>query len=421
MELTPVSHDHRQAWREVTVDDLKASDEFALSTGPFGSSIGSRFFQEAGVPVIRGSNLSNDGQTCLIDDGLVFLSKEKAAEFRRSAVVTGDLVFTCWGTINQVGLISHKARYPQYIISNKQMKLTPDPSKADSLFLFYLFSGAAFQKQISIHSIGTSVPGFNLGRLRAIRFSVPNLPEQRAIAGALSDVDALLSALDSLLAKKRNLKQAAMQQLLTGQTRLPGFSGEWEVKRLRDVADVLKGRGLSRSALSASGKNPCILYGELFTTYGLAITSVVSQTDSDEGVPSKLGDVLMPSSTTTTGIDLATATALMMNGVLLGGDINIIRRNSGRLDPAFLASYLTETKRRAIAELAQGITIHHLYGRDLMALSLVIPSVAEQTAIATVLSDMDAEIDLLEARRAKTRDLKQAMMQELLTGRARLV
>src|SRR5206468_363726 len=121
-----------------------------------------RFFQSTGVPLIRGSNLAADGRTHLVDDGFVFVSEAKAAEMRRSIVREGDLIFTCWGTVNQVGLISDRAAYPRYLISNKQMKLTPDPGKANSSFLFYLFSGAELQRQITNQSIGSSVPGFNL-------------------------------------------------------------------------------------------------------------------------------------------------------------------------------------------------------------------------------------------------------------------
>jgi type I restriction enzyme, S subunit len=142
-----------EGWREFTVEDLKAPTENALATGPFGSNISSRYFQEYGVPVIRGSNLSEDAGTRLNNNGLVFVSEEKAAEFKRSIVRKGDLVFTCWGTINQVGLIDNRAKYSEYIISNKQMKFTPDSTKADSLFLYYLFSGPQMQEVIKNQGI----------------------------------------------------------------------------------------------------------------------------------------------------------------------------------------------------------------------------------------------------------------------------
>ncbi len=212
-----------------------------------------------------------------------------------------------------------------------------------------------------------------------------------------------------------------MQQLLTGKTRLPGFSGKWETKRLSDMANIIKGNTLSKSLLSESGINPCILYGELFTTYGRVITKTVSFTNSPEGIKSLSGDVLLPGSTTTTGADLATASALLLDGVALGGDINIVRQKGVGYDPTFLACYLTYVARNEIAELAQGTTIHHLYGKDLKGLSLSLPHHTEQTAIASIISDMDAELTALEARREKTRAIKQGMMQELLTGKTRLI
>ena len=225
-----------KGWREVTVDDIKGMGQTALATGPFGSSIGSRFFVESGVPLIRGSNLNNDARTHLIEDDFVFLCQAKAAEFRRAEVCAGDLVFTCWGTINQVGLITKRAQYPAYIISNKQMKLTPDPKKTNSTFLFYLFSGPDVQRQIVDQTIGSSVPGFNLGRLRALRFCIPGLLEQEAIAAALSDADVLITSLERLALKKRDLKQATMQALLTGERRLPRYHDECVTQRIAEIA-----------------------------------------------------------------------------------------------------------------------------------------------------------------------------------------
>ena len=176
-------------WHEVAVAQIAAISPNALVTGPFGSSISSRFFQSHGVPVIRGSNLTDTVGERLRDDGLVFLSPEKAAEFSRSVARQGDLVFTCWGTIGQVGLIDRRARYAEYIISNKQMKLTPDSARFDSLFLYYLFSSPAVSEEIKNQSIGSSVPGFNLGQLKAVRLRLPSIDAQRAIAQILGALD----------------------------------------------------------------------------------------------------------------------------------------------------------------------------------------------------------------------------------------
>jgi type I restriction enzyme S subunit len=176
-------------WTNCTVDDIKADTPNAMSTGPFGSAISSQFFAETGVPVIRGSNLSQDVGVRLIDDGLVFLTEQKTQEFSRSIVRPGDLIFTCWGTIDQVGLIDERARFREYVISNKQMKLTPDRQKTDSLFLYYLFSSPVMRDTILNQGIGSSVPGFNLGQLKAIPLYLPPISEQRAIAHILGTLD----------------------------------------------------------------------------------------------------------------------------------------------------------------------------------------------------------------------------------------
>ncbi|MFO7564740.1 MAG: restriction endonuclease subunit S [Enhygromyxa sp.] len=176
-------------WRQVRVANIAASDKNAMATGPFGSAISSRHFVADGVPVIRGSNLSELVGQRLSHDNLVFISKEKAEQFRRSAAVHGDLVFTCWGTIGQVGLIDERAAYERYIVSNKQMKLTPDRERADSLFLYYAFSTPAIMQSIQGQAIGSSVPGFNLGQLKAVEIPLPPVEEQRRIAAVLGALD----------------------------------------------------------------------------------------------------------------------------------------------------------------------------------------------------------------------------------------
>lgn len=187
-------------WVQVTVEDIKADQSNALATGPFGSSISAKYFQSSGVPVIRGGNLSEDVGIRLDSRDLAFLTPEKAKEFRRSVARRGDLVFTCWGTVGQVGLLDERSPFPEYVISNKQMKLTPDPRKASSLFLYYLFSGPEMSSRIKSQAIGSSVPGFNLSQLRVLSLRLPPLPEQHAIT-------AVLDALDSKIDLNRRMNQ----------------------------------------------------------------------------------------------------------------------------------------------------------------------------------------------------------------------
>jgi type I restriction enzyme S subunit len=195
-------------WRPATIEELAGPQPAALATGPFGSSISAKFFVDDGVPVIRGSNLSANVGDRLIDDGLVFVTEAKAREFERSVAKRGDLVFTCWGTINQVGLVDARSRYQRYIVSNKQMKLTVDATRADSLFLYYVFSGPEKQAEILDNGIGSSVPGFNLGQLRKHVVLLPPLTEQKRIAEALCALDDRIALLRETNATLEAIAQA---------------------------------------------------------------------------------------------------------------------------------------------------------------------------------------------------------------------
>jgi len=117
----PDLHNDSGGWLETTVEGLAGETPNALATGPFGSAISSKHFQDHGVPVIRGSNLSERVGVRLNERKLAFLSEEKAQKFTRSIARRGDLVFTCWGTIGQVGLIDERATYGAYVVSNEQV------------------------------------------------------------------------------------------------------------------------------------------------------------------------------------------------------------------------------------------------------------------------------------------------------------
>lgn len=198
------------------------------------------------------------------------------------------------------------------------------------------------------------------------------------------------------------------------------FSQPWEEVKLGEIFNIKKGQGLSKEVLDDNGLNKCILYGELYTKYSEVIKDIESRTNQSGGILSQIGDILIPASTTTTGIDLANATALLKENVLLGGDINILRAKK-EVSSIFFAYLLTHAYKFDIAKLAQGITIVHLYGEFLKNMKVYIPSdISEQQAIADVLSTADDEIDLLNKKLILFKEQKKGLMQQLLTGNIRV-
>jgi type I restriction enzyme S subunit len=277
----------------------------------------------------------------------------------------------------------------------------------------------------------TSVPTLNRNNLATISIPVPPLPEQKAIAQTLSDVDALIAALDKLIAKKRNIKTGTMQQLLTGKTRLPGFDKKWVIKPLGNIADKsikwsftggpfgsnLKScdyteQGVQIIQLQNIGDGEFINNSQVFTSEIKADELLSCNIYPGDIILSKMGD---PVARACIIPDINPRYLMCSDGIRLC----VNKRES---DSYFIYSYINSPYFRLLAENASTGSTRKRIGLDsLKKIELSIPPLPEQQAIASILSDMDSEITALEKRRAKTQAIKQGMMQELLTGRTRLI
>ena len=269
----------------------------------------------------------------------------------------------------------------------------------------------------------TGVPQLTAPQISKYRLPIPPPPEQRAIATALSDVDGLLGGLDRLIAKKRDLKQAAMQQLLTGQTRLPGFHGEWEVKRLDDVAEVIDPHPSHRAPNEVSNGVPFLGIGDIDDNgniVGTKLRYVDRLVLIEHAARYNLNDQLIGLGRVAS-IGKVVCLKPLPEAYAISPTLGIIRGRAAKrnyLLYALRSKFITEQFTRIMS----GSTRSSVGMEVLRKLSVLLPpSPEEQTAIAEVLTDMDAELAVLEQRRDKTRALKQAMMQELLTGRTRLL
>ncbi|MCG6534873.1 MAG: restriction endonuclease subunit S [Syntrophales bacterium LBB04] len=394
----------------------KLGERTGFRTGPFGSALHKSDYTDDGIPVINPMHII-DGQIVPTRTMTVTQAAAKhLADFRLKA---DDIIMGRRGDMGRCAVVqNHQTGWlcgTGSIIIRCADSIAPD-------FLQRVLSSHRAVAAIEDTSVGSTMINLNQSTLSGLRIQCPALPEQRAIAAALSDVDALIDALDRLIAKKRDLKQAAMQQLLTGQTRLPGFSGEWEKCFLSDVATPSKGKGIRKDEIVLDGL-PCIRYGEIYTyhqDYIRTFNSFILPKIAKQSQRLQKGDLLFAGSGETAEEIGKCVAFLGDEEAYAGGDIVIFRpvgQNSMYLGYLMNHSSIVEQK----ARMGQGDAIVHINARSLGQLKFRLPLCVEQTAIAAVLSDMDAEIAALETRRDKTRALKQGMMQELLTGRTRLV
>ena len=266
-------------------------------------------------------------------------------------------------------------------------------------YVVYCFQSDHIKRQIHEH-LGATINQITNKSLNSFSIPLPPHPERRAIAEVLSDADGLLWALDALIAKKQAIKQAAMQQLLTGETRLPGFRGKWETRPFREVLERMHAKvfQIQTSEYQTTGRYPVIDQGK---------EAIVGYSDIDDRLfTCPDGGVIV------FGDHTCIAKFVDFDFVVGADGTQIIMAKSGQI-AQFFAYQLQHN-----GVEPTGYNRHFKFLRER---EFLVPRADEQAAVVGVLSDMDAEISALEARRAKTRQIKLGMMQQLLTGRIRLV
>jgi len=373
-------------------------------------------YYDQGVTFVTSKNII-EGRLDL--DNVNYISHEDAVSInQRSRVRRGDILMSMIGTIGNSVLVDFE---PDFCIKNVALI---KPRNLNARYLIQLLNSPMFQEYLGENLEGGIQKFVALGTLRKLAIPLPPLPEQRAIAEALSGVDALIAALERLIAKKRAIKQGAMQQLLTGQTRLPGFSGPWDVKQWGEVIVHC-----SSGAAPYRGR-PDFFKGQIkwITSSELNYDVIIDTKEhvSEEAVE-KTNLKIHP-----TGTFLMAITGLEAAGTRgacgIVGSPATTNQSCMAIYPTpellteYLYHYYVYRGNELALKYCQGTKQQSYTAKLVQILPIDLPpTTEEQRAIAAVLSDMEAEIAVLEARREKTRALKQGMMQELLTGRIRLM
>lgn len=379
---------------------------------PLGASLTD---SDTGHPYIRVSDMT-EGTVRTSD--IRFVPANVAPLISRYRVFASDLFISVAGTLGLIG------RVPAEL---EGANLTENADRISDIacdrdFLFHVLASRIVQSVIEAERTVGAQPKLALVRLR--KFAVPIPPsseEQRSIAEVLDIAGCLVASLEQLVTKKRQIKQGAMQELLTGKKRLPGFTAEWKAVCLRELGRFLKGSGVTREQ-AQSGPLACVRYGEIYTDHDdviRAFKSRVSRAVAATATQLAKGDLLFAGSGETKE-EIGKCVAFVSDEeAYAGGDVVILR--PARSDSTFLG-YLMNSPAvvRQKASRGQGDAVVHISSSALGDVSLELPELAEQVAITSVLTDLDAELTALETKLAKARALKHAMSEALLTGRIRL-
>ena len=293
-------------------------------------------------------------------------------------------------------------------------------TEQDSNFMECVVRNPSFISQLSMKTEGTVTKLKTLkpeSFLEMIVKIAPSIYEQRKIASYFQTLDSLIQTTSKKLASLKQIKAASLQSMFPqeGETvpkvRFKGFEGKWKNLTLGEIGKWSKGRLLSKSDLTADGKNPCIHYGELFVNYSEVINEVESYTNVDNGCYSEIGDILFPDSdVTATG--LARCSAIMQNGVILGGGINILKVDKKFYSPYI--SYSINQEKGQIISRVIGTTVRHINSTALSEVQIAVPSdIKEQQQIADYFTCLDKQITLQAQRLEKLKQIKAACLDKM--------
>ena len=376
----------------------------ALATFRKGKGIRRTDLRKTGARCVRYGELYTRYRNYVVDP-ISRIPEDVAAAALR--IEKGELLFAGSGeTAEEIGTcVAYIGDEPAYAGGDIIVLRAP---RQDPVYLAHLMNAPEAVHQKARMAQGNAVVHIRGDHLAEVELPLPPLPEQRAIAAVLMDVDALIGSLEALIEKKRAIKRAAMQQLLTGRTRLPGFEGEWDTRRLGEIAAITMGQSPPSASYNVVGVGLPLIQGKA----DISGRATVHRTWTS--APSKLceaGDIVLTVRAPVGAVAIASKDACLGRGVCGLKPL---------IDSRFLYCALIPLESQWEG-VGQGSTFSAADSGQVASFLVAVPSDrSEQRAIAAVLSDMDTEVAALERRLDKTRALKQGMMQQLLTGTTRL-
>ena len=383
---------------------------------------GIRVYKESGRPFLRSQNI--EWGYINLDD-IAFIDEQTHQSFIGTEIRESDVLLNITGASIGRSAVADK-RVEGGNVNQHVCIIRPQCSVLNSVFLKNFLLSELGQRQIDSFQAGGNRQGLNFNQIRSFVIPLPKLSEQAAIAEVLTDVDNLIASLDNLIRKKQAIKEATMQQLLTGRTRLPGFNERWSKVEIGNLGFVYGGLSGKRKEDFGKGNSFYVTFlnvlQNVFVKSGQFDRVRIMKHESQNIV--RKGDLLF-NNTSETADELAMGAVvadnfenLYLNSFCFGFRIH----DQGSWNPLFFA-YLFRSSigREIMRALSQGATRHNLSKKQFLKLAVLVPNFSEQLAIISVISDMDSEITALELQRDKMKQIKQGVMQQLLTGRIRLL
>lgn len=380
---------------------------------------GERVYKKEGRPLLRSQNV---GRGNLLMDDIAYIDDKTHATFKDTEIKAYDVFLNITGaSIGRSAVADNRVLGGN--VNQHVCIIRTNPEQLDPFFLSYFLLSAKGQAQIDSFQAGGNRQGLNLGQIKSFDIPLPpTIQEQRAIAAALGDMDALITSLDTLIAKKRDIKQGAMQELLTGKKRLGGFSAEWKDEVLGNCLSSPPEYGVNAAAIPYDDNLPIYIRITDITEEGKFSRANLSSVQTSQVAKYQLveGDLVFARTGASTG---KTYLYNRKDGeMVFAGFLIRIKVNSKKLNPVYLF-YHTRTAAywNWVALMSTRSGQPGINGTEYAQMPLLLPPIDEQNAIAEILTDIDNEIAALEQKRAKYQLLKQGVMQELLTGKTRLL
>lgn len=415
-------------WKKWTIGELISQTKTTIQTGPFGTVLSASEFVDYGIPVISVREIREG--FIRITDETPCVTDETFSRLGKYALSANDIVFARKGSVDRSAVIPDGIE--RYFLGSDGIRIRFDESVVNPDLMLYIFQNPSTKQFLIQSSYGTTMAGLNEKILSALEFYLPEtIEEQKNIAQVLTDIDKQLALTEVIIAKKKAVKQGAMQELLTGKKRLPGFSGEWQTFVFGELFDFIPNNAFTRAQMLDSGKVKNIHYGDILTKYGAyvegnskSIPYIAKEIDLArfaERCYLKSGDIIIAD----TAEDETVGKALEVINVdcpILAGQHTLLCRPKTRFADKFLGYYLNAAfYHDQLLPYIVGTKVSSVSKASVAQTKLVVPEYEEQQAIAEILSNMDSEIEALEQKLEKYRQVKQGMMQQLLTGKIRLV